>query len=128
MYSIHNIVKYEAPSQLAEEQPADMMCMFDGIPYLDNLPKYDQYDDDQEDEIDFDCSKQLATCCWQEKYHLQFRYDNQPLHNSHDHDEEEAENFRVGKNLCPYISLLFNFWEEIVSKLSIVERENFLIN
>jgi hypothetical protein len=35
MYSIHNTVKDEAPSQLAEEQPADMMCMFDDIPYLD---------------------------------------------------------------------------------------------
>jgi hypothetical protein len=57
MYSIHNTVKDEAPSQLAEEQPADMMCMFDDIPYLDNLPKCDQYDDDHEAEIDVDCSK-----------------------------------------------------------------------
>jgi hypothetical protein len=84
MYSIHNTVKDEAPSQLVEEQPADMMCMFDDIPYLNNLPKYDQYDDDQEAEIDVDYSKQPTTCCWQEKDHLQFRYDNHPLHNSHD--------------------------------------------
>jgi hypothetical protein len=79
MYSIHNTVKDEAPSQLAEEQPADMMCMFDDISYLDNLPKCDQYDDDHEAEIDVDCSKKPATCCWQEKDHLQFRYDNQAL-------------------------------------------------
>jgi hypothetical protein len=41
-----------------------MMCMFDGISYLDNLPKCDQYDDDHEAEIDVDCSKQSTTCCW----------------------------------------------------------------
>jgi hypothetical protein len=109
MYSIHNTVKDEAPSQLAEEQPADMMCMFDDIPYLDNLPKYDQYDDDHEAEIDVDCSKQSATCCWQEKDHLQFRYDNQPLHNSHDSDEEETKNFRVREKSLPLCFSSFQF-------------------
>jgi hypothetical protein len=48
MYSIHGTVKDEAPSQLAEEQSADMMCMFDDIPYLDCPPKWDQYDDDHQ--------------------------------------------------------------------------------
>jgi len=46
MYSIHGIVKDEAPSQLAEEQPADMMCMFDDISFMEDLPKHDQYDED----------------------------------------------------------------------------------
>jgi hypothetical protein len=59
MYSIHDVVKDEAPSQLAEEQPADMMCMFDDIPYLDNLPKCDQYDDEHEAEIDVDYFKAI---------------------------------------------------------------------
>jgi hypothetical protein len=49
MYSIHDVVKDETISQLAEERPVDMMCMFDDIPYLDNLPKGDQYHDDNED-------------------------------------------------------------------------------
>jgi hypothetical protein len=35
MYSIHSTVKDEAPSQLVEEQPADMMCMFNGISSVD---------------------------------------------------------------------------------------------
>jgi hypothetical protein len=70
MYFIHHTVKDESPSQLAEEQLADMMCMFDGIPYLDNLPKCDQYDDDHEVEIEVDCSKKSATYGWEEKDHL----------------------------------------------------------
>jgi hypothetical protein len=109
MYSIHNVVKDEVPSQLAEEQPADMMCMFDDISYLDNLPKCDQYDDDYEAEIDVDCSKQSTTCHWQEEDQLQLRYDNQPLHNNHDSDEENAENFRVREKSLPLCFSSFQF-------------------
>jgi hypothetical protein len=68
MYSIHNVVKDEAPSQLAEEQPADMMCMFDDISYMDDLPKLDQYDDDYR-QMDF--SKKSTTYDWEEEDHLQ---------------------------------------------------------
>jgi hypothetical protein len=57
MYSIHGTVKDEAPSQLVEEKPADMMCMFDDIPYLDCPPKWDQYDDDHEAEMEVVCSE-----------------------------------------------------------------------
>jgi len=128
MYSIHNTIKDEAPYQLAEEQPANMMCMFDVIPYLDNPPKYDQYDDDHEAEIEVDCSKKSATYEWEEKDHLQFRYDNQPLHNSHDSDEEETENFRVRGKSLPLCFSSFQFLRGNCKQVSIVERENFLIN
>jgi hypothetical protein len=66
MYSIHNTVKDEAPSQLVEEQPADMICMFNGISSMDDLPKCDQYDDDHEAEIEVDCSEKPTACHWQE--------------------------------------------------------------
>ena len=70
MYSIHNTVKDEVPSQLTEEQPADMMCMLDEISYLDNLPKCYQYDDDHEAEIDVNCSQKSTACHWQEEDQL----------------------------------------------------------
>jgi hypothetical protein len=101
MYSIHHTVKDEAPSQLAEEQPADMICMFNGISSMDDLHKSDQYDDDHEAEIEVVCSKKPVVCHWKEGDHLQFRCENQPLHNSHDNDEEETENFRVRENSLP---------------------------
>jgi hypothetical protein len=109
MYSIHNTVKDEAPSRLVEEQPADMICMFNGISSMDDLPKCDQYDDDHEAEIEVDCSKKSAACHWQEGDHLQFRCDNQPLHNSHDSDEEETENFRVREKSLPLCFSSFQF-------------------
>jgi hypothetical protein len=101
MYSIHSTVKDEAPSQLEEEQPADMMCMFDDISYLDCPPKWDQYDDDHEAEIEVDCSEKPTACHWQEGDHLQFRCDNQPVHSSHDSNEECAENVRVSEDTLP---------------------------
>jgi hypothetical protein len=94
MYSIHSTVIDEAPFQLVEEQPVDMMCMFDDIPYLDCPPKWYQYDDDHEAEIEIDCLEEPAACHWQGEDHLQFRCDNHLVHNSHDSDEEEAENLR----------------------------------
>jgi hypothetical protein len=91
MYSIHNTVIDEASSRLVEEQPANMICMFNGFSSMDDLPKWDQYDDDHEAEIEVDCLEKLAACHWQEEDHLQFRCDNHLLHNSHDSDEEETK-------------------------------------
>jgi hypothetical protein len=90
MYSIHGTVKDEAPSQFVEDKPADMMCMFNGIPSVDDSPKWDQYDDDHEAEIEVDCLEKPTACHWQEEDHLPFRCDNQPVHNSHDSDGEET--------------------------------------
>ena len=68
---------------------------------MDDLPKYDQYDDDHEDEIEVVCSEKPAACHWQEEDHLPFRGDNRPWHNSHDSNEECAENVRVGESTLP---------------------------
>ena len=46
VYSIHNIVKDETPTQLVEEPLADMMCIFYDISFMDDLPKHGQYDED----------------------------------------------------------------------------------
>jgi hypothetical protein len=109
MYSIHNIVKDEVPTQLVEEPSANMMCMFDEFSYWDSLPKCDQYDDDHEAEIDVDYSKQPTTHHWQEEDQLQLRYDNHPLHNNHDNDEEDAEKFKVRERSLPLCFSYFQF-------------------
>jgi hypothetical protein len=109
MYSIHGTVKDEAPSRLVEEQPADMMCMFNGISSVDDSPKWDQYDDDHEAEIEVDCLEKPIACHWQEEDHLQFRCDNQPLCNSHDSDEECAENVRVSEDTLSLCCSSFQF-------------------
>jgi hypothetical protein len=122
MYSIHNTVKDEAPSQLEEEQPADMICMFNGISSVDDLPKCDQYDDDHEAEIEVVCSKKPAACHWQEGNHLQFRCDNQPVHNSHDNDEEETKNLRVSEDTLPLCFSSFQFLKR--NSRSVVNSED----
>jgi hypothetical protein len=67
MYSIRNLVKYESQTHLAEEKLADMMYMFDGILYMDDLPNFDQYDDD---DTKVESSNQSKTCCWEEETQL----------------------------------------------------------
>jgi hypothetical protein len=126
MYSIHSTVKDEAPSQLVEEQPADMMCMFDDIPYLDCPPKWDQYDDDHEAEIEVDCLEKPTACHWQEEDHLPFRCDNQPLRNSHDSDGKETENLRVSESTLPLCFSSFQFLKRNSRPVENKKDRNFL--
>jgi hypothetical protein len=56
MYSIHHTVEDEVQNQRVVEDSPDMICMFNGISSMDDLPKYDQYDDDHEAEIEVDYS------------------------------------------------------------------------
>jgi hypothetical protein len=109
MNSIQNTVKDEAPSQLVEEQPADMICMFNGISSMDDLPKCDQYDDDHEAEIEVVCSKKPAACCWHEEDQLHLRYDNQSAHGNYDSNDQCAENLRVSENTLPLCFSSFQF-------------------
>jgi hypothetical protein len=126
MYSIHGTVKDEAPSQFVEEQPADMMCMFDDIPYLDCPPKWDQYDDDHEAEMEVDCSEKMAACHWQEEDHLPFRCDYQPLHNSHDSDGKETENLIVSESTLPICFSSLQFMKRNSRSVVNSERHKFL--
>jgi hypothetical protein len=117
MYSILNTVKYETPTQVAKEQPIDMMCMFDDISYLDNIPKYDQYDYDYVVEIYVDCSKNPMTFFWEKKAQLQIKYANHPFHNSYDSNEENAENIRVSERYMPLSFSSFQFLKESYKKI-----------
>ena len=89
MYSIHNIVKDETPTQLVEEKSVDMMCMFDDIYFMDDLPKYDKYD---ENYTKVNSSKSSTSYNWEEEDQLQIKYDNQPMHVNYDNNEGSVEN------------------------------------
>jgi hypothetical protein len=88
------------------------MCMIDDLSYLDNLPKYDQYDDDYVVEIDVDCSKKPVACFWEKEAQLQLKYDNQPVHINYDSNEENAENLRVSGKSFPLCFSSFQFLRE----------------
>jgi len=53
--------------QPMEKKYANPMCMIDDIPYIDDLPKCDQYDDDYVIEIEANSSKKSTTCFWDEE-------------------------------------------------------------
>jgi hypothetical protein len=109
MYSIHNMDKGESPNPLVEEKSTYMMCMFDDISFMDDLPKYDNYD---ENYTKVNSSKKSTTYFWKEEDQLQIKHDNEPLHNNHDSKEENAENLRVREKSVPLCFSSFQFLRE----------------
>ena len=82
MYSLHAVDKYETQNQLVEEKSTDLMCILDDIAYMDDLPKYDQYDHEY---IKVESSKKSIAYVWEEEAQLQqLKYDNQPVHINYD--------------------------------------------
>jgi hypothetical protein len=98
MYSIHNTVKDETSTQLVEEKSVDMMCMFDDICFMDDLPNYDKYDENYNK---VNSSKPSTTYCWEEKDQLQLKYDSQPVHVNYENKVQNAENIRVSGKALP---------------------------
>jgi hypothetical protein len=64
MYSLHAMDKDETQNQFVEGQSTDLMCMLDDFSFMDELPKYDQCNDDY---IKVVSSKQLTTCFWEKE-------------------------------------------------------------
>jgi hypothetical protein len=86
-----------------------MMCMFDDISFMDDLPKYDKYD---EDYTKVNSSKPSATYCWEEEDQLQLKYDSQPVHRNYDSNVQNAENLRVSGKALPLCFSSFQFLRE----------------
>jgi hypothetical protein len=125
MYSIHHTVEDEVQNQRVVEDSPDMICMFNGISSMDDLPKCDQYDDDHEAEIEVDCSEKPTTCCWQEEDQLQLRYDNQSAHGNYDSKDQSAENLRVSENTLPLCFSSFQFLKRNSRPVENSEDRNF---
>jgi hypothetical protein len=75
-----------------------MMCMYDDISFMDDLPKYDKYD---EDYTKVNSSKPSAAYCWEEKDQLQLKYDSHHVHINYDSNKENAENLKVSGKYFP---------------------------
>jgi hypothetical protein len=102
--------KDETQNQLVEEKSVDIICLFYDISYMDDLPKYYQYDDDYVIKIEADSSKQPEACFWEKEAQFQqLKYDNQPMYINHDSNEENVENFKVSENYLPLCFSLFQF-------------------
>jgi hypothetical protein len=83
--------------------------MFDGISFMDDLPKYDKYD---EDYTKVNSSKPSAGYFWEEEDQLQLKYDNHPVHIDYENNEENEENLRVREKYLPLCFSSFKFLRE----------------
>lgn len=101
-----------------EKQFSDLMCMLYVIPYIDDLPKYDQYDEYYIVGIEADSSRQPMACCWEEEVQLQhLKYSTQPMHINHDSNEENPENLKAGERSLPLCLTSFQLLRENFPKI-----------
>ena len=56
--------------QCEEERAVDMMCMFDDVFYTDELPQFDQYDDDYVLQTEANLVDKSTTSLCEEEFHF----------------------------------------------------------
>ena len=88
---------------LGEERTVDMTCMLDDVFYTDDLPQFDQYDDNYVLQTEANLADKSAARLWEEEIHFQqLEYNVRPSHISYDSDEESAANFEVSEGSLPF--------------------------
>ena len=108
---------------LGEERTVDMTCMIDDMFYTDDLPHYDQYDDDYVLQTNANLADKPAASLWEEKVHFQqLEYNVQPSHISYDIDEQSAAKLEVSEGSMPFCFDSFQFirdnYHEIRNQMS----------
>lgn len=79
--------------------------MFDEINF-DDLPKFDQYDDDFFLQIEANLSDESKIYLWEPKVQCQqLEYSDQLMHISDDSEKESAENLEVN-DICLFVLLI----------------------
>lgn len=95
---------------LGEEITVDMTCMLDGVFYTDDLPQFDEYDDNYVLQTKANIADKSTTSLWAEEVHFQqLKYNDQPSHISYGSDEESAANFEVSEGSLPLCFDSFQF-------------------
>jgi len=82
--------------------------MLDDVFYIDDLPLFDEYDDDYVLQIEASLADKSSAGLWEEEVHFpQFEYIDQPLHIIYGSEEESASNFEVSKEYLPFCFVSF---------------------
>ena len=95
---------------LGEERNFDMTCMLDDVFYTDDLPQFDQYDDNYVLQTETNLAIKQAASLWAKEVHFQqLEYNVQPSHISYGNDEESASKFEVSEGSLPFCFDSFQF-------------------
>ena len=98
----------------------------DDVFYTDELPQFDQYDDDYVLQTEANLAdKSVASLCEDEVHFQQLEYSDQPIHISYDNDEESAVDFEV-KYLFLFVLIRF-ISSEITTMQSEIKCQQVLI-
>jgi len=93
-----------------ERQSVDIMCMFDDITSFDDLPKYDQYDDNYVLQIQTNFTeKSEANLRNKEVQVQQPENSDQLVHFNYENEEESTNFFEISEGTLPFCFSLFQF-------------------
>jgi len=77
--------------------------MLDDVFYTDDLPQFDQYDDDYVLQTEANLADKSTASLWEEELHFQqLEYSEQLMHISYDNDGESAANFEISERSLPF--------------------------
>jgi len=105
--------------QCVEEKSADLMCVFDDITSFDDLPKYDQYDDNYVLQIQTNFTEQSETSFGKKEIRFhQLENNDQLVHFSYESEEENVENLEISEASLPLYFESFQFLKGMWYKIS----------
>ena len=98
-------------SGLLEKKYVDIMCMIDDIPSFEDLPKYDQYDDNYVLQIQANFTEKSLASLWDEEVQFQqLKYSDQTIHIKYGSEEESSEILK--ESSIPLCSKAFQFLKD----------------
>ena len=96
--------------KLGEDRSVDLTCMLDDVFYSNDLPKFDQYDDDYVLQTEASLVGKSTVGLWKEEVHFQtLEYSDQPMHINYGCEEESANFFEVSEGSLPFCFTSFQF-------------------
>ena len=97
-----------------EEKSPDLMCVFDDITSFDDLPKYNQYDDNYVLQIQTNCTEQSEASLGNKEIQFhQFENNDQLVHFSYESEEENAKYLEISEASLPLYFESFQFLKEM---------------
>lgn len=96
--------------QLANERSIGLTSILDDIIYIDDFPKFAEYDDDFDLQTEENLAEKSTVDLWEEEFQFQqLEYNDQLMHITYGSEEESVENFEASEGSLAICFVSFQF-------------------